>query len=232
MCAQSAMLWLGMMSQLQHSVCRSLFNKMETQAPILNLEGEVWKPVLGFEGFYEVSNMGRVKSLNYNHTKKERLIKVRLTSRYLQVNLLANGRKRQPCLQRVVYEAFNGKLPEWKASAKGDERMEVNHIDENPLNNRLDNLELITMKENCNYGTRKARIREKQLNHQQSKKVYQYTMDGELVRVFPSTQECARCGFNQGDVAAACRNVLGRKHNHNRYRGYLWSYEPLKIETR
>lgn len=204
------------------------FDTMGTKSTIANLEGEIWKPVLGWEGFYEVSNMGRIKSLNYNHTKKERLIKARLTTHYLQICFQANGRKSQPCLQRVVYEAFNGKLPEWKANAKGDERMEINHIDENPLNNRLDNLELITMKENCNYGTRIERMRKNQINKQNSKTVYQYSLEGELIKVWPSTKECARNGFGQAAVSACCL----KKPKCKTHKGYIWSYEPLKNESK
>jgi len=202
------------------------FDTMETKSTIENLEGEIWKPVLGWEGFYEVSNMGRIKSLNYNHTKKERLIKARLTNHYLQVTLQSSGIKRQPCLQRVVYEAFNGKLPEWKANANGEERMEINHIDENPLNNRLDNLELVTMKYNNNYGTRVKRI----MQHH-CRKVYQYTLDYRLVKIWESTWDCGRNGFCQSCVASCCRHEY-RAIKTNEYKGYLWSYKPLKIESR
>lgn len=204
---------------------------MEKQSTIENLEGEIWKPVLGWEGFYEVSNMGRVKSLNYNHTKKERLMTPQLTSRYFQVPLKANGRKKCPCLQRVVYEAFYGKLPEWNAKMKGDVKMEINHKDENPLNNRLDNLELISALSNANYGSRNKRISENHINGKKSKKVYQYSTNGNLIKIWPSTRECERNGFCLSCITDCCRNEY-RANKTNEYKGYIWSYKPLKIETR
>ena len=207
------------------------FDTMETKSTIENLEGEIWKPVLGWEGFYEVSNMGRVKSLNYNHTKKERLMTPQLTSRYFQVPLKANGRKKCPCLQRVVYEAFYGKLPEWNATMKGDVKMEINHKDENPLNNRLDNLELISALSNANYGSRNKRLSENHINGKKSKKVYQYSTNGNLIKIWPSTRECERNGFCLSCITACCRNEY-KANKTNEYKGYIWSYEPLKIESK
>lgn len=214
----------------------SLFDTMKKKKaknyePIVNLEGEIWKPVLGWEGFYEVSNMGRVKSLNYNHTKREQLMKPQLTNRYLQINFSANGRKQYPCMQRVVYEAFNGKLPEWDATMKCDKRMEINHKDENKLNNRLDNLELITGLENINYGSRNRQISEKNINGKKSKKVYQYTQDGILIKIWPSARECQRNGFVLSCITDCCRNEY-RASKKNQYKGYIWSYTPLTIESK
>lgn len=202
------------------------FDTMETKSTIENLEGEIWKPVLGFEGLYEASNMGRVKNLNYHNTGKVKLVKPTKSRHYLQVYLQNGKIKKRPVLQRIVYEAFYGKLPEWKPSMKRSERKEVNHKDENKLNNRLDNLELITGLENTNYGTHNQRVSKSMTNGKTSRKVYQYDTNGNLIKIWPSTMECKRNGYVQSSIWRCC---VGRRNFH---KGYIWSYEPLKIESK
>ena len=165
---------------------------------------EIWKSIIGYEGLYEASNFGRIRSLNYKHTGETRILKLgKSTGGYLQVNLCKNGKVKMCLIHRLVFEAFNGKIPEG---------YDVNHINENKTDNRLENLNLMTRKENINYGTRTERC---------SKPVYQYTLDGVLVHVWPSTRECDRNGFNQSNVAKCCR---GERKSH---KGYIWSYVPL-----
>jgi hypothetical protein len=126
---------------------------------------------------------------------------------------------------KVLWEHFNGEVPEG---------YELNHIDENKLNFQLSNLELMTHKENINYGTRNSRASEKNKGRKMSpqllekikeitsKKVYQYTKDGMLVCEYPSAHEAARkTNFSRGNITACC---LGLRKTTN---GYKWSYKPL-----
>lgn len=190
-----------------------------------NLEGEIWKPVVGYAGKYEVSNKGRMKSLNYKRTHKERIMKLyNHPNGYVLVDLRRNGVREKRRVHRLVYESFVGKLPEWIATAKGDERMEINHIDENPLNNCVENLELVTCTYNNNYG---SHIRRGALK--QAFTVYQYTKDLELVKIWESVNECQRNGYNSRGVYQSCRNKFHKEGN-NVYRGFIWSYTPLKKE--
>lgn len=193
--------------------------------PIVDLDGEVWKDVVGYEGLYQVSNMGRIKSLKYKRRNIPHITNYKPNQfGYIRVQLTKNGERKGMHVHRLVYEAFVGKVPKWIATAKGDERMEINHKDENKSNNCVWNLELITAKENVNYGTGIARRSKTQTNKRNSKKVYQYTTCGELVKIWPSTMECNRNGFYFSNVAACC--VGRRKH----YKGFLWSYEPMSKE--
>lgn len=209
------------------------FDTMETKSTIENLEGEIWKPILGFEWLYEVSNMGRIKSLHYWGGKRQAIMSLDESRRYTSIVLFKNKKKYTFLVHRLVYSAFYGELPKHKRRGKGDDIYVINHIDENKHNNRLENLELITHTQNINYGTAIHRITQKQRNDpKKSKKVYQYDLDGNLIKIWPSTEECGRNGYNEGHVAASCRNINGNIKGNNKYKGYLWSYVPLKIESK
>lgn len=181
---------------------------------------EVWKDVPNFEGYYQVSNYGRVKSLNYNKTKKERIMSLgKNKDGYLFIQLSKKGKTKTFRINRLVYETFIGSLPKWDAKAKADERMEVNHIDENRANNCVWNLELVTTRQNINHGNHNKKISESHINGADSKKVFQYDMHGNLIKTWPSVSECGRAGYNFGNVASCCR---GERKSH---KGFIWSYK-------
>jgi hypothetical protein len=186
---------------------------------------EIWKDVKGYEGLYKVSNFGRVKTLYHG---KERILKpYKAYNGYLLVNLWKDGKKKNYRIHRLVYEAFVGIIPKWIPTEKSDTKLEINHKDEKRDNNCLWNLELITQRQNGEYGSRNKKISISMTNNVlTSKKVYQYTLDIKLVKIWPSTNECGRNGFDQGDISSCC---LGKKkHVH----GYIWSYKPLKNQRR
>lgn len=111
--------------------------------------GEIWKDIKGYEGIYQVSNLGRVKSLkrysNNNANTKDRLLKPSFNKKgYLRVVLCKNGIQYNKTIHRLVAEAF---IP------NPDNKPQVNHIDEDKTNNRISNLEWMTNKENRNHGT-------------------------------------------------------------------------------
>ena len=175
---------------------------------------EEWKPVVGYEGLYEVSNLGRVKSLGNEYSRKEKILKQRKDKYgYLIINIYKEGKIKTCKVHRLVANAFLENPNNYPC---------VNHIDENPLNNQVDNLEWCTHQYNSNYGTCIQRRAEKLTNRQdQSKQVYQYTKDGTLVAILKSTRECERNGFNQGAVSKCCLCKL------KSHKGYIWSYYPL-----
>lgn len=110
-------------------------------------EVEVWRPILGFELLYQASNFGRIKSLKFG---REKILKPRLGKcGYQLVMLCKDGKGKNYRIHRLVFEAFNGKIPEG---------LVVNHLNEIKTDNRLDNLEICTHKENINYGTCRARM--------------------------------------------------------------------------
>lgn len=120
---------------------------------------EIWKDVKNYEGLYQVSNLGNVKVLDRivnsaikNNTKvkrKGRMLKQYIKQGYPQVTLTLNNKRKYCNVHRLVAEAF---IP------NPNNLPQINHIDENKLNNNVDNLEWCTAKYNCNYGTRNSRI--------------------------------------------------------------------------
>ncbi len=125
---------------------------------------EIWKDILGYEGLYQVSNYGNVRSVDrYVEANsrwgvlrkmlfKGKEIKQFLgNSGYLKASLSKNGKVSSKDTHRMVYEAFNGIIPE---------NMQVNHKDENKKNNNISNLEILTPKENTNYGTHNERMKQ------------------------------------------------------------------------
>lgn len=98
---------------------------------------EIWKDVPGYEGLYQVSNLGRVKS---NYIKK--IINGSLRGGYLRVKLIKDGSKKTISIHQIVLMAFIGHEPNGM-------NIVVDHIDNNKLNNNLENLQLISNRENC-----------------------------------------------------------------------------------
>lgn len=175
---------------------------------------EIWKSVV-YDGVlyenYQVSNFGRVKSLNYRRTGKERVMTpVENKNGYFRVGLWKNGEYKKCLVHRLVAFAF---------LSNPDNLSEINHIDEDKTNNRVENLEWCDREYNNNYGTHNQRIAEKMTNGKLSKIVLQLTLTGELIREWPSTNECGRNGFHQGAVAACCR---GERKTH---KGFVWRYK-------
>ena len=164
---------------------------------------EIWKDIKDYEGHYQVSNLSRVKSIKFG---KERILKP-VTDRhgYLIVGLWKNNKQKIYKVHRLVAEAFIPNpynLPQ------------VNHKDENPLNNNVNNLEWCNSKYNCNFGTRIERI-----SKRRSKTVLQYDLEGNFIREWKSTAECGRNGFNQRAVSACCLGKL-KKHKDS-----IWRYK-------
>lgn len=114
---------------------------------MLNVE---WKPIKGYEGLYEVSNDGRVRRLRFTNGshdfEKVRECKQTLnTWGYMTVNLSKNGKGNTKRVHRLVANAF-----------LGESNLQIDHIDGNKQNNRLDNLEYVTPKENTNRAWKKG----------------------------------------------------------------------------
>ena len=175
---------------------------------------EIWKDIKDYEGLYQVSNWGEVKSMNYNHSGKEKILKPgTYKSGYLYVVLYKNNKRKHFSIHRLVAEAFL-EIPEDIKQYIGTVYLQVNHKDENKQNNNVENLEFCDIKYNSNFGTRNERIAAKI-----SKIVLQYDLEGNFIKEWKSTMECDRNGFSHGHVAACCRGEL------KKYKGFIFKYK-------
>lgn len=164
---------------------------------------ERWRAISGFEGIYEVSDLGRVKSLHFG---KERLLTLNINSSgYYNVNLCQSGACKTYKVHRLVAEAFIENPKDLPL---------INHIDENPLNNLVSNLEWCDIRYNNNYGTRNKRMAATLSKPVEGTNI----ITGEKVQ-FNSTKEAQRKGnFKSSGISAVCR---GEKNHHH---GYYWKY--------
>lgn len=162
------------------------------------------KEIKNFEELYQVNELGQIWSIKNKKYLKQTLCK----NGYLYVGLHKNKIRKNILVHRIVAEAF---IP------NPNNLPEVNHKDENPQNNSVNNLEWCDSRYNKNYGTSIQRRKEKL-----SKKVYQYTLDGELVREWISATEAGRNGFSQSNINNCC---LGKAKT---YKGFRWSYKKLE----
>lgn len=178
------------------------------------LEKEIWEPVKGYEGMYEVSNQGRVRSLDRivkgnwgnERTFPGKILKLETTYQgYKRVRLSKDGKSKRFTAHRLVAETFIGKYPEGCV---------INHIDENKSNNQVENLEYVTQKENINHGTRTKRMAKKQ-----SMKIKGTHIETGKIVMFPSMMAAERETdgyFHNGHISQA---VAGKLPHH---RGFVW----------
>ena len=170
----------------------------------MNNENEVWRDIEGYEGMYQVSDKGRVRSLKFG---KERILKPgRLKNDYLYVNLCKNGEAKKYYIHRLVAQAF---LP------NPDNLSQINHRDEIKTNNCVENLEWCDSKYNNNYGTHIQRQVEKV-----SKTVLQFTKSGEFVREWKSVADVKRNHrYTHAHISECCLGKYKSSH------GFFWKYK-------
>ena len=193
---------------------------------------EEYKEIKGFEGLYEVSNEGNVRSLKRNII----LNPIIVGSGYHHVCLCKDGNHYPKRINRLVAEAF---IP------NPDNLPCVNHKNEIKTDNRVENLEWCDYQYNCNYGTRNERIgranaisqkgkkfseetkrklSESQINSSSKSKPVVAVKDGEVVMEFASTAEAERNGFVHSAVSKCCNKCFHRQGN-NFYKDCYWYFK-------
>lgn len=170
---------------------------------------EEWRTVPGYEE-YEVSNLGRVRCLNFNKIKGNvRVLKqCKISKGYLKVSL----RRKRMFVHRLVALAF---LP----IPKEIEIPEVNHIDENKENNRVENLEWLSRKDNNTYGTRTERAADSRTDWTP---VLQYSKSGDFIREWRCARDAEKSltnGINRGSVLICCKGQYKTAH------GFIWRFK-------
>lgn len=171
---------------------------------------EIWKDIDGYDGKYQVSNLGRIRSIYTGNKHRIIILKPMVQKNgYLYVALWKDNKKKNRLIHRLVALAFVDNPNNY---------CEVNHKDENKENNSVENLEWCEHKTNINYGTCKQRISESKTNHPKHSKItYQYTKDGVLVQVWASAAEIERQLGYCAHVISACRGGKIKSAY-----GYIW----------
>lgn len=175
-----------------------------------SLKGEKWLPVTGYEGYYNISSYGRVKSL---HKKVPVIIRTnRNKFGREQIVLHHDGHTKTSSVHRLVAEAF---LP------NPNNLSDVNHKDENPMNNQVNNLEWCTHAYNMRYGTIKQRVSAALKNHPKtSSPIAQYDLQGKFLRIWPSIREVKRT-LNARGWKGICSVCKGKAPS---ALGFQWRY--------
>lgn len=173
------------------------------------MQAEIWKPIKGYEGLYEVSNHGRIRNFN---TRKV-LTPKKHNRGYYHVILFRNGAQKSFLVHRLVALAF---VP------TADETLTVNHIDEDKLNNRAENLEWCSVAENVRlYQKNHAQELKGKLGRKEDKTpIRQLTKQGVVLKVWSSAAEARRalqCS-NTWAISQCCKNKRKTAY------GYKWQY--------
>lgn len=195
------------------------------------MENEIWKEIPGYAGKYEVSNLGRVKSLARKVLSRngglkpipERILKQCVIKDYCNVILCADGKTHKHGLvHRLVATVF---VP------NPENKPFIDHLDGNSTNNRADNLRWCSQKENCRnpittnrnslakQGVKNPQFGKRNEQVHNSRKIACFSKDGEFIQVFPSIAEAVRqFGILQSGITRCATGKIKTSG------GYIWRY--------
>lgn len=164
---------------------------------------EIWKDIKGFEGLYQISNLGRVKSLKNNKILKN------MTNEYYFVGLYKNKIKKYMKIHRLVAQAFIPNPNNYSC---------INHKDENKFNNNVNNLEWCSKKYNCNYGSRN----EKMSKTKSLYKIIQKDKNNKIIKIWNNAWDLQHnTSYNIHVIRQCCKNKCKSVY------GYKWEYNPI-----
>lgn len=180
---------------------------------------EIWKTIKDFDK-YEISNYGNVRSKIIHRSKSKnklpsieyRQLKPCIKRGYATVQISNDYYILVYLVHRLVAEAF---IP------NPDNLPQVNHKDENRLNNSVENLEWCTNEYNSNYGTRNERIgKTAKRNMKYAKQILQYDLNGNFIKEWFSLEQIVReCGFNKPNISSCCHNRSKTAY------GFIWKFK-------
>ena len=180
---------------------------------------EIWKPIKDYEGLYEVSNLGNVRALNYHRQKIMKILKTKYTKDgYYETTLLKNSKPKSIRTHRLVAETFI-EIPKNKP--------QVNHKNGNKLDNRVENLEWCTCKENIQHAIKIGLEKLDGHKNPNAKQVIQYDLDGNFIKEY----KCIKYASVENNIRA---NYISMACNNYRKTagGYIWKLKEEKCANK
>lgn len=168
---------------------------------------EIWKPIIGYEGLYEVSNYGNIKSLNWRNRNIEKCLYLKKHNKgYFQVELVKNKKRKMVLVHRLVAEAF---------LENPLNKPQINHKDYNRSNNSVENLEWCTINENMTHSA----IRRKSKPTKRKEKIIQLDLQGNIVKIWNSCVSIKTDkNYHQTSIFECCEGKRKTAY------GFIWQY--------
>lgn len=191
------------------------------------MEEEIWSDIPGYEGLYQASNFGHIRSILADRSRRKRVLSPYKNKwGYYQVRLTDHGHVcRHESVHKLVCLAFHP-IPEEKRILLGTRYLQVNHKDENKTNNRADNLEWATPSYNSGYGTitnRRLRTHSERKTAVSEARIRQMSKSGDVIRVWKSLAEIEReTGFRKSYICRCCKGRCKQAY------GYRWEYDDWR----
>lgn len=170
---------------------------------------EIWKDIEGYEGLYQISSFGNIRSFYKHNFRKGDVLRTFNNGGYRRALLYKDGVSKKILVHRLVANAFIPKV---------EGKPLVNHIDGNRTNNRVDNLEWCTNQENIIHAVKMGTVSTENAVKKLMKPVKQFTKDGQYIRTYPSVAEAIRA-TGATNVYMVCHHL---RHTSG---GYGWEYE-------
>lgn len=173
---------------------------------------EIWKDIKGYEGIYELRNDGLLHSFPRNTTNGGYTYGYYDADGYFVYDLSINGKRKKRRINKLVYETFVGEIPEG---------YDIHHKNRIKTDNRIENLELIHKSVHAKRHIEEHKEKTlKAIIEKNSKPIYQYTLNGELVAEYESLAEAERqTGIKNTNISSCCKN------KRNKAGGYVWRYK-------
>ena len=180
------------------------------------IDKEIWKDIPNYEGHYQASNLGRIRSIK----KETKILKeINRNDGYKYVNLSKNGKSKPIKVHKIIAKTFLSNPQNFPV---------INHKDGNKINNSIDNLEFCTQSHNLKEAYKLGLKKPNKINIRKRKKVLQKDKSGKIIKIWDSIKEASiKLNIKDSNISQVCKNKRNYAGN------YIWeyAYESLEAKT-